>query len=781
MFINYIKTAFRNIRRNRMFTVINMSGLAIGMACFILIFMWVRDELSFDEFHNNKNELYQLTITHPNGSEDPNVPYALAPVMANEFPEIQSYSRIFKICNLTTCSFKYLREDGQQIMFYEDNVDLVDPGFFSMFTFPFKYGSPETALQDRFSIVISEVMAVKYFGEEEPVGKKLTFNNSQDLIVSAVVQIPANSHLQFDFIAGLSNNMMNDWNWRDPSYVLLDKNADVREFRHKITDALNRYYPGQLPGTFKVDILPVTKVHLHFGGMTYVYIFSLIGLFILFLACVNYINLSTACSNIRAREVLMRKVVGAGRKQLILQFLGESTLLSTMALMLALVLVKLFLPLLNILTSKELILSTLFDNIFMVIFLFGFIVFVGVLSGSYPAIYLTSSHPINILRVTFSFKSNRSLFRISSVVGQFTISILLIICTIVVYKQLHYVQNRPLGFKTDYIVNIPINIPVIQSFDSYKLELLKNPNILNVTANQAKPYDEDYKTSGVDWNQKDPQLVPNIRYSITQFDYLETFEMNIKEGRAFSKEFPADITNYVINEEAVRYMNLKNPVGERISFWGREGEIIGVVQDFHHVSLHRKILPHIFTVNPQFYGALKNISVKLNSENIPETIKYIQHVTKTFAPNFPFEYSFLDSGIDNLYKAEQKLGTIFSYFWILAIFISCMGIFGLAAFVTEQRYQEIGVRKVLGASVKNIIYYLNKEYMKWVLIANFIAWPIAWFAMNKWLQNFAYRVNMSWWIFFLSGGIVFVIALATVSLRIIRAATANPVDALRYE
>jgi len=417
----------------------------------------------------------------------------------------------------------------------------------------------------------------------------------------------------------------------------------------------------------------------------------------------------------------------------------------------------------------------------MYVFLLGFMVFVGVLSGSYPAIYLTSSQPINILRASFSFRSNRSLFRISSVVGQFTISILLIICTMVVFKQLHYVQNRPLGFNTDYILNIPINVPLIKSFDSYKQELLKNPNILNITANQAKPYNEDYKTNGVEWDQKDPQMVPIIRYSITQFDYLETFEMKIKEGRAFSKKFTADVNNYVINEEAAEYMNLANPVGERISFWGREGEIIGVVQDFHHVSLHREILPHIFTVNPQFYGALKNISVKLNSENIPETIKYIQQVTESFAPDYPFEYSFLDKGLDNLYKAEQKLATIFSYFWILAIFISCMGIFGLAAFVTEQRYQEIGVRKVLGASVKNIVYNLNKEYMKWVLIANLIAWPIAWFAMDKWLQNFAYRINMSLWIFFLAGGIVFLIALATVSMRIIRAASANPVEALRYE
>ncbi len=780
MLKNYLKITLRNLVRNKLAATINILGLAVGMACFILIALWVQDETSYDKFHTNKDNLFLLTITHPNDIVDYNVPYALAPILASEYPEIIAYTRLYEL-DMVTCSFKYQRKNGQQVKFYEDRIYLVDPCFFSMFTFPFVKGDPATALENPNSLILRDEIAKKYFGKDDPIGKKLTLNNREDLIVTGVVRVPSNAHIQFDFLAALEEDLATNWNWKDQSFVLMDKNIRIDDFRNKIEGAFQAHAPYNLSGTFKVGIMPMPKVHLSFGRMTYVYVFSVIAVFILFIACINYMNLTTASSSNRAREVGLRKVVGANRVHLIYQFLGESVFMSLFALALSLLFVKIVLPILNNLTSKQLTFF-LAQSPALYAFLICLVLCVGVVSGSYPALFLTRITPVDTLRASFRFKNNRSLFRVVSVVGQFTISILLIVCTSVVFRQLHYIQNRPLGMNTDYVLKIPFNTDLKRRYPVFRNELLRNPNILAVAAGQATPYDDDHKTSGLEWDGKDPDFVPNIRYSITDADFIALFKIEILEGRSFDRANFADRQNFVINETAAKYMGMESPVGQRLRFWGQEGQIIGVVKDFHHVSLHREIMPQVFTINPQFAAnALKDIFVKINSVNIPETVAYIQKASVTNAPNYPVKYDFLDQGIGALYQSEQKLGRIFTYFAMLAIFISCLGIFGLSAFAVEQRTKEIGIRKILGSSVSGITFLLSREFSRWVLLANIFAWPIAFYVMHKWLENFAYRTGINIVLFLLAGGLSLLIAALPVGYQALKAATSDPIDALRYE
>jgi ABC-type antimicrobial peptide transport system permease subunit len=649
-----------------------------------------------------------------------------------------------------------------------------------MFSFPFVFGDPETALQSPNSLVITDKVAAKYFGHDNPLGKTLTLNNGQDFIVSGVIQIPSRSHLQLDFISSLPERLTDDWNWRDPSYVLLDKNASVADVKQKISGALSKHSPYPFADTLKVDLLPFTKVYLDFGRMTYVYIFSVISIFILLIACINYMNLATACSASRSREVGLRKVMGAKRPELIQQFLGESILMSIFGLGISLVLVRIGLPFLNGMTSKQLTFSLLGSHS-MYLYLFGLIFVVGLVSGAYPAFFLSANRPVDTLKSSVNFQSRRSSFRVVTVVGQFAISILLIACTAIVFRQLQYVQNRPLGMNTEYVIKIPINRTVLGRFNAYKAQLLQNFRILSVTAGQSVPFNEDNKTGGVDWDGKDPDFSPNIRYTISHFDYIETFGMEVVEGRSFNSGSSADMSNFVVNEEAVKYMGMENPIGQRLEFWQTEGSIIGVVKNYHHVSLHREIMPHVFCINPRNYRALRFIFVKIAADNIPDSLKYIRETTKNFSPNFPYEYAFLDQGVEDMYQAEKRLGKIFSSFAFLAIFISCLGIFGLASFSAERRTKEIGIRKVLGASVSHIVVLLSKEFSRWIILANIIAWPVGWYVMHKWLQNFAYRSSLNPLVFLLAGMLSLLIAALPVGYQAVKAAVTDPVDSLRYE
>lgn len=779
MFKNYLKISLRNMRRRKLFAIINVLGLAVGMACFILISLFIRDERSFDRFHTNKDRLYLLTITHIDGTLDRNVPYALPPLLVDENPEIEDFTRIYEYGNWVMCSFKHTPADGLPVMDYEEKVTFVDSGFFSMFSFPFIQGSPETALTSRNNLVITEAIARKYFGDKNAVGETLRLNGRDDLTVSGVIRVPSNSHLQPSFIAVLPNRMDNNWNWADPSYLLLKTGVSLPDFRNKIAGSLNAKYPGNLGGTMTVDLLPMEKVHLQFGRQTYVTIFSLIAYFILLIACFNYMNLSTASSSIRTREVGLRKVIGAKSGQLIQQFLGESVLLSAISVLLSLVLVKLFLPVLNRLTAKELSFSVL-QSPAMLLLLLGLVLSVGICAGLYPALFLTKAKPVDILKKETGRRSTRATFRLVSVVGQFTISILLIACTGIVFKQLRFIQKQPLGITTDNVIQVPINSILVNRFPGYKNAIMQNPHIINVTAGQAVPYNEDYKT-GVDWEGKDPDMMSNVRYSIAHFDYLETFGMEIIAGRSFDSGNTADEQNFIINQKAAEYMGMENPVGERLTFWNRTGTIIGVVKNYHHVSLHREIMPQVYTVNPQNFGALRHIFIKISPENMQESIGHIRETTQSFSPDFPFSFRFIDEGISALYQNERRLSLIFSSFAFLAVFISCLGIFGLASHTAERKTKEIGIRKILGSSPAGIVRLLAGKMSIWILLANVLAWPVGWYLMQRWLNNFAYRAAPGILTFFLAGLLTLMIATIPMIYHSLKAAFSDPANTLRYE
>jgi putative ABC transport system permease protein len=779
MIWNYLKAALRNLEHNKLQSIISILSLAIGFVCFILILIWVRDELSYNRFHEHRDELYQLTILHETGVLDPNVPYFLPFAMAEKFPEIVNYTRIYNLGNITNCQFRYQEDQREPVMFYEDKVIMVDTGFFSMFSFPFIYGNPQTALSGRDVVVLNKPVAEKYFGNENPIGKVITLNNQLSLTVAGVVDIPGNSNIRFDFVFPLRSDLSEDMNWRDPSYIMLNESTSHEIFREKITEALQDLSPAPLPWKLIVGIMPITKSHLSFDKLKYVYIFSIIALFILLIACINYIILSTSRSTQRAREISLRKVVGGNRIQLISQLLTESVIISFISLFLALIIVEIILPGFNTFIEKNLRIGYLdHPQILLVLCLIPFVT--GILSGIYPALSFTGKSPVVALQAAVRFRTQRSPFRIASVVTQFTISMFLLVCTMLVMKQLKFFQKQPLGFNTDYIIQTPVNAELLTSLEAYRETLLQHSDIISVTAGQAVPFNEDYKT-GLDWEGKDPDFEPIIRYSITLPNYLETFDMDITEGRAFSNDFTTDISNFVVNEKAVKYMNMENPLGKKLIFWGREGEIIGVVKDFHHVSLHREILPHVFTIHPANYRGLKHIFIRINPANIEETIDYIGTTTQKYAPDFPFDFSFIDEGIGKLYKEERKLGTLITWFSVISIFISCLGIFGLTVFMSEQRTKEIAIRKVNGAVFQHLLFLLNKDLIKWILLALVIASPLAYYSMHRWLQHFAYRAEISFVLFILAGLSVLLISMITASSVIMRAANLNPADTLKFE
>jgi putative ABC transport system permease protein len=778
---NYLRVAVRRFKRQRSGTLINLSGLAAALAVCILTSLWVRDETSYDDFLASRDHLYLLTIEHPNGTLDPNVPYALAPALSGEYPEIRGYTRVYKLSKLNTCSFSYEPGNGSRVMYYEDSVNLVDAGFFGLFSYPFVHGDPALALRNANSLVIRDEAALKYFGNENPLGKKLTLNGGRDFEVSGVIHVPANAHLRPDFVALLTDSLTGDWNWRDPSYVWLDPAASPASFGEKIAGALNAHFPQPLPGKYKVGLLPVTKVYLAFGRLAYVYIFSFAAVLVLAIACINYMNLATARSGSRGREVGLRKIVGAGRGQLVQQFLGESLVTAAVAFGLAVVLAWLLLPFMNGLTGKTL---TLFSgrSPLLLGYLLGLTVLVGVAAGGYPAFFLSARRPADALRAGLNARSRRSVFRVVSVVGQFTISVFLIACTGVVFRQLEFVRNRPLGLNTERVLQVRYNPSLLRNFESLKAELLRDPRVLSVTRSQDAPYNDDYKTSGIEWDGKDPGLTPLVRYSVTDYDFFRTFGMTLAAGRVFAEDRPGDRANYVINEKAAAYMGLKEPVGQRLRFWGQEGRIIGVVKDFHQVSLHREILPQVFTINPRFYrGAIKFVFVKVSADGLTESLRAIRETAGTYAPDYPFEAEFLDHGAGALYESERRLGRIFAAFAFLAVFISCLGILGLAAHSAEQRTKEIGVRKVLGSSIPGIVAMLSGQFSLWILAANLIAWPMAYYAMHRWLRGFAYRTGLGFDVFILAGLISMITAALPIVYQSLKAAVADPVQALRYE
>jgi putative ABC transport system permease protein len=783
MLKNYFKVAFRNLKRNPGYSVINIAGLAIGMACCILILLWVQDELSFDKFHTNKDQLYRVITQDQDARGDTGnstIPYSLAPILKQEFPEITEFTRYQDLSWLINCSFSY-----DEKKFYEPEFFLADPSFFQMFSFTFLKGDPKSALQDPHSIVLTEDTAHKYFGDEEPLGKVLKINNRRDLKVTAVIKNPPhNSEFQFDLVSPiqfLGEQMLNSWAWESFSYLQLQPNTNVEALREKIAGSLTKHSP-QTWIKSKVNIRPITKIHLFQGrgDIKLVYIFSTIAFFILIIACINFMNLATARSAKRGREVGLRKVVGAQKRQLISQFFSESMVLSFIAAIFAVILMLAVLRPFNNLTSKPLSLNIFHNPALFIVFL-GLTLLVGLISGSYPALFLSAFQPIQVLKGSSAGRSGGALFRKILVIVQFSISIVLIIGSMVVGQQLRFIQNKKLGWNREDVIAMPINNELSQGYQAIKHELETNPNILSVTAASTIPTNIG-NTNPIRWEGMEGDEPKSIKFVVTDHDYVKTFGMNVLQGRDFSRQYETDTTGFLVNEEAVRFMKLEDPVGKQVQFMGVEGKIIGVVEDFHFMHMSQPIIPLIITIHPENYGYfLQYIFVKIGAGNIPKTIDYVKSVCNTYAPHFPFKYKFVDDDFNNMYIYERYVARISGYFTILAVFIACLGLFGLASFMAEQRTKEIGVRKVLGASEPSIVALLTKEFTKWVLIATLIAWPAAYYAMSKWLNNYEYRIPLFWWIFAAAGLAGLVISFLTVSYQAIRAARANPVDALKYE
>lgn len=806
MLKNYLKIAFRILKKYKGYSFINITGFAIGMACCFLILLWVRDELSYDMFHDKARQIYRIGVQFGKTEKDRGAytPPALAEALVLEFPEIQNIVRL----NTWPRNLLVRYEDKN---FLETKIIKADSSIFDVFTIPFLRGNKKTALTKPNKIVITENIAAKYFGETDPLGKLLTIGSNQELYeISGVVEnCPNNSHFLYDFI--ISDNSRNPSDWGGHSrftYIVLQENYPASELEIKFPDFIRKYQADYIQRAYGVSIeeyyankdiyynfwlQPLSDIHLNAsiwqdlpsnGNRMYVYIFSIIALFILLIACVNFVNLSTARATKRSLEVGLRKVVGSNRSQLILQFLGESIIFTFIALALSIVLISLILPTFNDFTQKQMELNIFSD--FKIIFTFlAAALFVGIFSGIYPALYLTAFRPIAILRGKIRMGVQSGGLRSGLVIFQFAISIIILLGTMIVYQQLTFFQNQKLGFDKDQVLVIHRANALGKQWPAFRQQLLQQPNITCVSSTGTLPgrhFDPNgHRLEGAPPNEETP-----IYTAYVDYDFDELLDLKIYQGRFFSLDMPTDSTSaVVINKTTARKLGLNEPIGKRFrkEFGGaKEGEfvtIIGVLEDFNYHSLHHEILPMI--LRPLKNGKGKFTSVKIISGDLNQTIKSIEKSWNKFSEDQPFEYSFLDEDFDNLYRSEQKMGNIFGIFSGLAIIIACLGLLGLVAFITEQRIKEIGIRKVLGASVLTIVTMLSKEFTKWILIANVIAWPIAYLAMNKWLQNFAYKINIGIYTFLLGALLIFCFAFFTLGYHAIRAAIANPVNSLKYE
>ncbi len=788
MFKNYLKIAFRNLQRHKAYSLLNISGLAIGMACSILILLWVQNELSYDRFHANAENLYRLTCNAGDFKAAVS-PAGMGAGLQSEMPEIKSVVRLSKPST-------NLFETGTR-KFEEKNVFYADSNFLNVFSFPLIKGNPATALQNPDAILIAGNMAKKYFGTDEALGKIIKKDNSSNLIVTGILaNVPSNSHLQFDIILPISsiastdydlkNNVWGNFNYY--SYIQLNKNinqskASLTELQGHIKEIYKKHDPGM-----KVDfqLQPLTDIHLHSdlqidlpgkGNIQYVNIFFIVALFILAVACINFMNLSTARSARRAKEVGLRKVVGAGRGQLMIQFLGESLMISFLSLLLAIGIVYLLLPAFNHLAEKDLSFNLLNGKLFLS--LIGIALITGLLSGSYPALFLSGFKPIAVLKGKLKIGGGNLVFRNSLVVMQFVVSIILLVGTAVVYKQLNFIKNKNLGFDKSNLLYMAMAGDMWGKQQALKNALQENSYTSDYSIISDLPTNLITGTIDVQWEGKDPKSQVVIPSMDVDENFTKVFQIKMLAGRSFSPSFKNDSSNYVINETAMRLMGMTpdNAVGKSISFSDVKGTIIGVVKDFNFKTLQYAIDPLVIRLNK--YGGIVMLRTKPGATEA--SIDALGKISRELNPAYPFSYNFLDKDLDNLYKGEHQMGSIFNFFAILAIFISCLGLYGLSAFMAEQRTREIGVRKVLGASVFNIVYLLSGKFTRLIGIAIILAVPVSWWAIDNWLKGFAYRIDINWIIFLVACLVALFIALATVSYESIKAAIANPVKSLRTE
>ena len=800
MLWSYVKVMLRSIKRHKGYAFINIAGLAIGMACCLLIMLWVMEELSFDRFHTNRDSIYRVEQDQFYSGDVYHVtvtPYPMGEGIKEEIPEIKEAARA---AWMGTLLLKY--EDKA---FFEQSGRAVDPSFLTMLSFPLLQGDAATALSTPNSLVLTEELAVKYFGDEDPLGKVITVDNEHPFTVTGILKkIPDNSSLQFDLLVPFdilkANGRYNE-SWGSNSIltlVQLHDNVSVDEVNKKITDVrhnhvaeaisddpeeLQEFNQGQRT---QFMLMPITDIYLHGyfgyghppGNILFVYIFTVIGLFLLLIACINFMNLATARSAKRAKEVGLRKVVGASKKDLIGQFYGESILMAFIALVFALGMVALLLPSFNTLAGKTMSLSAVFEGRFLLGML-AITLVTGLISGSYPALFLSSFHPARVLKGMLRTGGSSGLFRKILVVTQFTLSILLVIGTTVVYKQVKYMRGKSLGYDKEHVIYLPLRGDTRNSYELLKQELKRDTGILNVSGTNHSPTQIGSNSSGADWEGKDPELEVLISTNRVDYDYVETMKIGMVEGRTFSKEFSTDPTSaFLVNEEMVKIMGVESAVGRRFDFQGIDGTIIGIMKNFHFQSVRYAIEPLAFTVRPD---RVNYAVIRLQAGKIQASIDFVRSTWEKVIPAFPFDYRFMDEDFDRMYRGDERVGFLLRSFTLIAVIIACLGLFGLALFMAEQRTKEIGVRKILGSSVGGIVILLSKEFAKWVLVANIIAWPVAYFIMSRWLRTFAYRTSLAWWVFLSAGLMALVAALLTVSYQSVKAALANPADSLRYE
>jgi putative ABC transport system permease protein len=806
MFKNYFKIAWRNLNRNKFISFVNIFGLTVGICCCLLIAIYILNELSYDQYNKNAKNVYRIERTFLNAETGAlslklgAVAPPFAPLLQNDFKDIKKITSLLPFNNV---AFKY----GDNI-FNESNLFFADTSLFDVFDFDVTKGNPATALRDPFSIMLSEKTAHKYFGNADPLNKVLRVNNQFDCKVTGIYKaLPENSHWHPDMLLSFNTlkdsaiygekNLMTNWgNNSFYTYLLLPPHYDPKKLEAQFPAFQNRHIPPYQ--NFKasdysiLSLRKLTDIHLYAhtdeeieinGDINRVYIFSAIALFILLIACINYMNLSSARSVLRAKEIGVRKTAGANKKELVAQFLCESVFITWIAAIIAFLLTRIGLPWLNEISGQQLSIQTLLQwKILTVILLLPFVV--GILSGIYPALYLSSFQPVKVLKGVIKKGGGNISLRKVLVVFQFSISIILIIATVIVFQQLNYIQNKSLGFDKEHIVTMRYNAGLNNSYQSFKDELLSNSNIKEVSRSSRIPSGRLLDSQGSQLNRGD-SLSPSkadIKYVVTDESFIPAYGIKIVAGRNFSKDYGMDTSSFIINETAVKALQLKSnddAIGKQFQYGNQKGTIVGVFNDFNFESLHQRIIPLVLYENTYSDG-YGNISIK-TSGNVPAAIAQIEKTWKKYLPETPFEYKFLDDRYAKLYQAEDRQSTIFTIFSCIAIFIACLGLFGLSAFTISQRVKEIGVRKVLGASTGNIVQLISKDFLLLVVIAAVIAFPVAWYVMNHWLQTFAYRINIGWAVFVLSAIVALLIAFATISFQAIKAAMANPVKSLRSE
>jgi putative ABC transport system permease protein len=808
MFRNYLKTAWRNLLKSKVFSLINILGLAIGLCCFLLISMYVVDELGYDKFHEKGNRIVRIHSDLRFGGTDLNLPVTpdiMGFTLKKDYPQVEEYTRIY-----ASGGSKLVKKGNDFLT--EDDVAHADSTFFKVFTYPVVAGDVNTALNEPNTVVITESAARKYFGSTDAIGKTIETNDNTSTLykVTAVIRdMPRNGHFRYDMLFSMDNV---NYGWNNYlshnfyTYLLLKPGVDYKALQKKFPEYIDRYVIPQASQFMQIksmaefeksgnklvySFIPMLDIHLYSqrqfemranGNIQFVYIFSAIALGILLIACINFMNLATARSANRAREVGIRKVLGTQRRQLIAQFLSESTMMTLIGMVLALGLAAAVLPLFNNVANKSLSMKDILNwRLLPILVALPFVV--GLVAGSYPAFFLSAFQPIQVLKGKLRLGAKSGIMRSVLVVGQFALSIFLIIGTIVMLRQMNYIQTTNLGFKKDQVLVINGAYALGDKSEAFKNEVLNIPGVVSGTLSGFLPVSNSSRNDNT--YSTEPVMTSNNGFNMQSWridhDYFKTMGMEIIKGRAFSREFGSDSTAVIINEATAKIMGYEDPVGKKL-YSIPDGQVlswnvIGVVKNFNFESLRQDIGPLCFFLRRSTGLA----SFKVEAAKIPGILKQVESKWKDMAPGMPFSHRFLDDSFDEMYRDEQRVSTLALTFAILAVIVACLGLFGLASFIAEQRTKEIGIRKVLGLSGRGIVRLLSKDFLKLVLIAFVVACPIAWFVMNIWLQDFAYRVNIAWWVFALAGLLALFIAMLTVSFQAVKSALANPIQSLRTE